>query len=67
MTGGAPDSRDKAEYVDTTEAAAYLGVSASTIARWCRNDTLPGVKINDKWWIHRNALENRLRARQRAT
>lgn len=39
------------------DAAEYLQVSVETIWRWCRENTLPAVKIGKFWRIPRWEVE----------
>ena len=45
------------EMLTPQEVADYLKVSVETVWRWCRNDTLPAVKIGTYWRIPRDELE----------
>lgn len=46
------------EMLTPQEVADYLKVSVETIWRWCRNDTLPAVKIGKYWRIPRDEFES---------
>ena len=45
------------ELLDTEDVAGYLRVSPVTIWRWCRDGSLPWLKIGRSWRIRRAALE----------
>ena len=49
------------ELMTADEVAAYLGVGAITVYRWCRNGRLPGLKIGKVWRVRRVALEEFMR------
>jgi excisionase family DNA binding protein len=39
------------------ETATYLKVSVQTVWRWCRQGTLPAVKIGKYWRVDRKELD----------
>jgi len=39
------------------EVAEYLKVPIETVWRWCRNGTLPAVKIGKYWRVPRGKLD----------
>ena len=39
------------------EAAAYLGVMKTTVYRWCKEGSIPCLKIGRYWRVRREALE----------
>jgi excisionase family DNA binding protein len=47
---------DRDAMLTPREAAEYLKVPVQTIWRWCRNDTLPAVKIGKYWRIPKDHL-----------
>ena len=50
----------------TEEVAGYLGVGQVTVYRWCREGSLPCVKIGRRWRIRRGALEEFVRKSERS-
>ncbi len=54
------------ELLDTEHVARYLGVSPVTIWRWCREGSLPCLKIGRQWRIRRSALEAFLERSERS-
>jgi len=50
----------------TEEVAEYLGVGPVTVYRWCREGSLPCVKIGRRWRVHREALEEFVRRSERS-
>lgn len=54
------------ELLDTQDVAEYLGVSSVTIWRWCREGSLPCLKIGRQWRIRRSALETFLERSERS-
>lgn len=54
------------ELLDTEDVAEYLGVSPVTIWRWCRDGSLPCLKIGRSWRIRRTALETFLERSERS-
>ena len=57
--------RDK-DLLDTEDVADYLGVSPVTIWRWCREGSLPCLKIGRQWRIRRSGLEDFLERGERS-
>jgi len=47
--------------LDTQQASDLLGVSKSTIRRWCRDGTLRGFQLRRKLLIDSDAVERTLR------
>ena len=47
---------DKDGMLTPKEVAAYLKVPIETVWRWCRDSTLPAVKIGKYWRIPRDEL-----------
>ena len=47
------------------EVAALVGVKESTVWRWCREGTLPALKVGKHWRVRRAALEDFLRKSER--
>src|ERR671921_1782164 len=58
--------RQGKELLDTEEVAAYLGVGQVTVWRWCREGSLPCIKIGREWRIRREALERFLERSERS-
>jgi excisionase family DNA binding protein len=54
------------DLLDTEDVADYLGVSLVTIWRWCREGSLPCLKIGRQWRIRRSALEDFLERGERS-
>jgi excisionase family DNA binding protein len=48
------------------DVAQYLGVKQTTVQRWCREGSLPCVKIGKEWRIRREALERFLERSERS-
>jgi excisionase family DNA binding protein len=62
MYQGLPQGKD---LLDTDDVAAYLGVGSVTVWRWCRDGSLPCLKLGREWRIRREALEEFLQRRER--
>jgi excisionase family DNA binding protein len=54
------------ELLGTEEVAEYLGVGQVTVYRWCREGSLPCLKIGRRWRIRRDALAEFLRRSERS-
>ena len=52
--------------LDAEDVAGYLGVGQVTVWRWCREGSLPCLKIGKHWRIRREALEEFLRRSERS-
>ena len=63
MYRGLPQSKD---LLNTEDVAAYLGVGSVTVWRWCRDGSLPCLKIGREWRIRREALEGFLKRSERS-
>jgi excisionase family DNA binding protein len=63
MYQGLPQGKD---LLDTDDVAAYLGVGSVTVWRWCRDGSLPCLKIGREWRIRREALEGFLKRSERS-
>ncbi|MDQ3943316.1 MAG: helix-turn-helix domain-containing protein, partial [Actinomycetota bacterium] len=48
------------------DVAEYLGVEQTTVQRWCREGSLPCMKIGKEWRIRREALERFLERSERS-
>jgi excisionase family DNA binding protein len=51
--------------LDVDDVAEYLGVEQSTVQRWCREGSIPAMKIGKEWRIRRDALALFLRRSER--
>ena len=54
------------ELLGTEEVAEYLGVGQVTVYRWCREGSLPCLKIGRRWRVRRDALAEFLRRSERS-
>jgi excisionase family DNA binding protein len=54
------------ELLGVDEVAEYLGVGQVTVYRWCREGSLPCIKIGRRWRIRRQALEDFVRRSERS-
>jgi excisionase family DNA binding protein len=52
--------------LNVADVAEYLGVEQTTVQRWCREGSLPGMKIGKAWRIRREALEEFLKRSERS-
>ncbi|MBA3490990.1 MAG: helix-turn-helix domain-containing protein, partial [Rubrobacteraceae bacterium] len=52
--------------LSTEEVAEYLGGGQATVYRWCREGSLPAVKIGRRWRVRRSALEEFVRKNERS-
>src|SRR5215212_11476496 len=52
--------------LEVADVAEYLGVKHTTVQRWCREGSLPGMKIGKEWRICREALERFLERSERS-
>jgi excisionase family DNA binding protein len=55
------------ELLGAEDVAGLLGVKESTVWRWCREGTLPCLKVGKRWRVRREALEDFLSERERST
>lgn len=53
------------ELLGVEEVAGYLGVGEVTIYRWCRDGSLPCMKLGKAWRIRREGLVEFLESRER--
>jgi excisionase family DNA binding protein len=53
--------------LETEDVAEYLGVKQTTVWRWCREGSLPCLKIGKEWRIRREALEGFLKRSEHPT
>ena len=52
--------------LDVADVAEYLGVEQTTVQRWCREGSVPAMKIGKGWRIRREALERFLERSERS-
>jgi excisionase family DNA binding protein len=55
------------ELLSAEDVAELLGVKETTVWRWCREGSLPCLKVGKHWRLRREALENFLKQRERST
>ncbi|MDP9480096.1 MAG: helix-turn-helix domain-containing protein [Actinomycetota bacterium] len=55
------------DLLSAEEVAEYLGVGKVTIYRWCREGTLPCLKIGRTWRVRREVLEDFLKRSEHPT
>lgn len=60
-----PDEFRDRELLHAEDVAVLLGVNSVTIWRWCRDGSLPCLKIGRSWRIRRDALESFLERSER--
>src|SRR5215204_753653 len=53
------------ELLGAEDVAGLMGVKESTVWRWCREGTLPCLKLGKHWRVRRQALEDFLREGER--
>lgn len=53
------------DLLSTEDVAEYLGVGQASIWRWCREGSLPCIKIGKQWRIRREALDEFLKQSER--
>ncbi len=63
MTSGEPPEGE--ELLSVEQVAEYLGVGNVTVHRWCRDGSLPCLKIGRQWRIRRRALLEFIGERER--
>lgn len=54
--------------IGTSEAAKRLGVKRETVARWCRENRIPGAEqdgIGKPWHIPESSIDEMLRKREK--
>jgi excisionase family DNA binding protein len=56
---------ETAELLGAEDVAGLVGVKESTVWRWCREGTLPCLKVGKQWRVRREALEDFLRKGER--
>ena len=56
----------QAELLGAEEVAGFMGVKESTVWRWCREGTLPCLKVGKQWRVRRTALESFLKKSERS-
>ena len=57
----------ESELLSAEDVAQQLGVKESTVWRWCREGTLPCLKVGKHWRVRREAFEEFLRRSERPT
>ncbi len=55
------------ELLGAEDVAGLMGVKESTVWRWCREGTLPCLKVGKHWRVRRAALEDFLKKSERPT
>src|SRR5919199_6999802 len=55
------------ELLSAEDVAQLMGVKETTVWRWCREGTLPCLKVGKHWRVRREALEDFLRHSERST
>jgi len=55
------------ELLGAEDVAGLLGVKESTVWRWCREGTLPCLKVGKRWRVRREVLDDFLRDKERST
>lgn len=55
------------ELLGAAEVATLMGVKETTVWRWCREGTLPCLKVGKHWRVRREALEDFLIQRERSS
>ena len=60
-------STENKELLSAEDVAELMGVKETTVWRWCREGTLPCLKVGKHWRIRREALEDFLKQRERHT
>jgi len=55
------------DLLSAEDVAEYLGVGEVTVYRWCREGTLPCLKIARRWRVRREALEDFLKRNEHPT
>ncbi|HZC19537.1 MAG TPA: helix-turn-helix domain-containing protein, partial [Rubrobacteraceae bacterium] len=51
--------------LDVEDVAEFLGVQETTVQRWCREGSLPCMKIGKEWRLRREALDEFLKQSER--
>lgn len=44
----------KGSFLSTEELSAVLGLSKTTVTKWCRDGTVPSLKVGHQWRIPAN-------------
>ncbi len=58
---------EKKELLSAKDVADLMGVKETTVWRWCREGTLPCLKVGKHWRVRPQALEDFLRRSERPT
>ncbi len=48
------------DLISLAQAASILGVHRNTVKRWCKEDRLPAVRKNLRWWVRQSGLQSTL-------
>lgn len=64
-SGSTASNLPQKDLLEASEVAEYLGVGEVTIYRWCREDSLPCLKLGKSWRIRREALLEFIGERER--
>ncbi len=59
------EQRRRTGLLGAGEVARLVGVKESTVWRWCREGTLPCLKVGKHWRVRPEALEDFLRTSER--
>jgi excisionase family DNA binding protein len=55
------------ELLSAEDVAALMGVKETTVWRWCREGTLPCLKVGKHWRVRREAFEDFLKRSERSS
>ena len=58
---------EKKELLSAEDVAELMGVKETTVWRWCREGTLPCLKVGKHWRVRREAFEDFLKQHERHT
>src|SRR5829696_5217999 len=58
---------EKKELLSAEDVAELMGVKETTVWRWCREGTLPCLKVGKHWRVRRGAFEDFLKQQERHT
>jgi excisionase family DNA binding protein len=60
-------SLENKELLSAGDVAELMGVKETTVWRWCREGSLPCLKVGKHWRLRREALDDFLKQRERST